>query len=65
MAMTQTTKAEIRTKTLGNSDMELTSIGFGAWAIGGGEYAFGWGSQEDQDSIAAIQKAVDVGVSAG
>lgn len=42
--------------------MELTAIGFGAWAVGGGEYAYGWGSQEDTDSIAAIQKAVDMGV---
>ena len=62
MTTTHVTKAEIETTTLGNSDMELTAIGFGAWAIGGGEYAFGWGSQEDTDSIAAIQKAVDVGV---
>lgn len=42
--------------------MQLTSIGFGAWAIGGGDWAFGWGSQDDKDSIAAIQKAVDLGV---
>ncbi len=62
MTMTQRTKAEIETKTLGNSDMELTAIGLGAWAIGGGEYAFGWGSQEETDSIAAIQKAIDMGV---
>ena len=62
MATTHSTKAEIETKTLGNSDMELTAIGLGAWAIGGGEYAFGWGSQEDKESIAAIQKAIDMGV---
>ena len=62
MATTQRTKAEIETKTLGNSDMELTAIGFGAWAVGGGEYAFGWGSQEDADSIAAIQTAVNMGM---
>ncbi len=62
MTTTHLTKAEIETKTLGNSDMELTSIGLGAWAIGGGEYAFGWGSQEDAESIAAIQKAIDMGV---
>ena len=62
MTMTHVTKAEMQTKNLGNSDLELTAIGFGAWAIGGGEYAFGWGSQEDNDSIAAIQKAIDVGV---
>lgn len=62
MATTHSTKAEIQTKNLGNSEMELTSIGLGAWAIGGGEYAFGWGSQDEAESIAAIQKAIDVGV---
>ncbi len=62
MTTTQRTKAEIETKTLGNSDMELTAIGFGAWAVGGGEYAFGWWSQEDAESIAAIQKVIDMGV---
>ncbi len=62
MVTTQHTKAEIETKTLGNSDMELTAIGFGAWAIGGGEYAYGWGSQEDAASVAAIQKAINMGV---
>ena len=62
MTTTHVTKAEIETKNLGNSDMELTAIGFGAWAVGGGEYAYGWGSQEDHDSIAAIQKAIDMGV---
>lgn len=41
--------------------MVLTSIGFGAWAIGGGDYQFGWGTQEDQDSIDAIHKAIDLG----
>jgi aryl-alcohol dehydrogenase-like predicted oxidoreductase len=41
--------------------MALTSIGFGAWAIGGGDYQFGWGTQEDQDSIDAIHRAIDLG----
>lgn len=49
-------------KRLGNSDMELTPIGFGAWAIGGGDWAFSWGPQDDNDSIAAIHKAVDLGI---
>ena len=53
------------TKILGNSDMALTAVGFGAWAIGGADYAFGWGSQEDTDSIGAIRKAVDLGVNLG
>ncbi len=50
------------TKQLGNSDMQLTAIGFGAWAIGGGGWQFGWGHQEDQDSIAAIRRSLDAGV---
>jgi aryl-alcohol dehydrogenase-like predicted oxidoreductase len=50
------------TKKLGNSDMQLTSIGFGAWAIGGGNGQFGWGHQEDQDSIDAIRRSLEAGV---
>jgi len=49
-------------KRLGNSDMEITPIGFGAWAIGGGDWAFSWGPQNDNDSIAAIHKALDLGI---
>jgi len=52
----------MRTKRLGNTNLEISTIGFGAWAIGGGDYAFGWGPQEDQESIKAIHKALDVGV---
>lgn len=47
---------------LGNSELEITPIGFGAWAIGGGDYAFGWGPQDDADSIAAIEHAVNSGI---
>jgi aryl-alcohol dehydrogenase-like predicted oxidoreductase len=47
---------------LGNSDLEITSIGLGAWAIGGGGWEFGWGPQDDRDSIAAIHEALDRGV---
>jgi aryl-alcohol dehydrogenase-like predicted oxidoreductase len=50
------------TKQLGNSDLQLTSIGFGAWAIGGGGWQFGWGHQEDRDSIDAIHRSLDAGV---
>lgn len=49
-------------KRLGNSELEITPVGFGAWAIGGGEWAFAWGEQDDRDSVAAIEKAVDVGI---
>jgi aryl-alcohol dehydrogenase-like predicted oxidoreductase len=49
-------------KTLGNSDLQLTPIGFGAWAIGGGNWEFAWGPQDDDESIAAIHRALDLGV---
>lgn len=52
----------MQTRQLGNSDMQITPVGFGAWAIGGGEWEFGWGSQEDNDSIKAIHRAIDLGV---
>ena len=50
------------TKRLGNSDMELTPIGIGAWAMGGGGWKFGWGPQDDAESVAAIHAALDHGV---
>ncbi|MDR3013687.1 MAG: aldo/keto reductase [Chitinispirillales bacterium] len=46
---------------LGNSDLEITRVGIGAWAIGG-SWQWGWGHQNDDDSIAAIRRAVDLGV---
>jgi len=49
-------------RTLGNSDLQLSSIGFGAWAIGGGDWAYAWGPQDDNDSIAAIHRALDLGI---
>ncbi len=49
-------------KRLGNSDMEITSIGVGAWAMGGGGWEFGWGPQDDANSISAIHAALDAGV---
>lgn len=42
--------------------MWLTPVGFGAWAVGGGDWAYSWGPQDDKDSIAAIHKAIDLGV---
>jgi aryl-alcohol dehydrogenase-like predicted oxidoreductase len=49
-------------KKLGNSDLEITSIGVGAWAMGGGGWAFSWGPQDDNESIAAIRAAFEKGV---
>jgi aryl-alcohol dehydrogenase-like predicted oxidoreductase len=49
-------------KKLGNSDLELTPIGFGSWAVGGGDWQFSWGPQDDNDSIAAIHKALELGI---
>lgn len=51
----------METRRLGNSDLDITVIGFGAWAIGGG-WKFGWGPQEDTDSIGAIHEALEAGV---
>ena len=50
------------TKQLGNSDLELTAVGFGAWAIGGGDWQYAWGPQEDRKSIEAIHRALDAGI---
>jgi aryl-alcohol dehydrogenase-like predicted oxidoreductase len=58
--MTQSTTASLRT--LGNSDLQLTPIGFGAWAIGGGNWEYTWGPQDDNESIAAIHRALNLGV---
>lgn len=52
----------MQTRKMGNTDVELTVIGFGAWAIGGGKWQFGWGPQDDKESIAAIQKGLDLGI---
>jgi aryl-alcohol dehydrogenase-like predicted oxidoreductase len=52
----------LATKQLGNSDLHITPIGFGAWAIGGGDWQFSWGHQEDDDSVAAIRRALELGV---
>jgi len=50
------------TTRLGQTDMHLTRVGFGAWAIGGGGWTFAWGNQDDTESIGAIRKAVESGV---
>lgn len=52
----------MKTKQLGNSDLRITRIGFGAWAIGGSGWEFGWGEQDDKASIDAIHRALELGV---
>lgn len=52
----------MQTRYLGNSDLQITPVGIGAWAMGGGDWAFSWGRQEDDQSIAAIHAALDAGV---
>src|SRR6267378_2965012 len=52
----------MRTRKLGNSNMDITPVGFGAWALGGGGWQFGWGPQDDNDSIAAIHRSLELGV---
>jgi aryl-alcohol dehydrogenase-like predicted oxidoreductase len=52
----------MRTTELGSTGMEITRVGFGAWAIGGGGFEWSWGAQEDEESIAAIHHALELGV---
>jgi aryl-alcohol dehydrogenase-like predicted oxidoreductase len=50
------------TRQLGNSDLHITPIGYGAWAIGGGNWEFAWGSQDDDESVQTIERALDAGI---
>jgi aryl-alcohol dehydrogenase-like predicted oxidoreductase len=52
----------METRKLGNSDIKITPVGYGAWAIGGSGWEFAWGAQDDADSIAAIHRALELGV---
>ena len=52
----------MQTRRLGNSDLYITPVGYGAWAIGGGGWQFAWGTQDDNDSITAIHRALELGV---
>lgn len=53
---------DLPTRPLGSSGMEITTVGFGAWAIGGGDWAFSWGPQDDEVSIATMRHALERGV---
>jgi aryl-alcohol dehydrogenase-like predicted oxidoreductase len=52
----------MQTRKLGNSDLHITRVGYGAWAIGGSGWQFAWGSQDDNDSVAAIHRSLELGV---
>jgi aryl-alcohol dehydrogenase-like predicted oxidoreductase len=54
--------AKLPTRQLGTSDLDITVVGFGAWATGGGGWAYGWGPQDDDQSLAAMNRALDLGV---
>jgi aryl-alcohol dehydrogenase-like predicted oxidoreductase len=56
------TATQLRSAQLGQTGLEITRLGLGAWAIGGGGWEFGWGPQEDDESISAIHRALDLGV---
>jgi aryl-alcohol dehydrogenase-like predicted oxidoreductase len=52
----------LATVELGNTGLQITRIGFGAWALGGGGWQFGWGPQDDEESIATIHRALELGI---
>src|SRR4051794_41119724 len=53
---------QLATTELGSTGLEITRVGFGAWAIGGGGWEFGWGAQDDEQSIDAIHHALELGI---
>ena len=55
-------RTQLKTTQLGTTGLEITRVGLGAWAIGGGGYDWGWGTQEDDESIAAIHHALELGI---
>lgn len=55
-------KSEFPKRPLGSSGMAITTVGFGAWATGGGGWSYGWGPQDDSSSIAAMRRAIELGV---
>src|SRR5487761_1507990 len=52
----------LKKRTLGSSGIDITTVGLGTWAIGGGGWLFGWGQQDDDGSIAAIRRGVELGI---
>jgi aryl-alcohol dehydrogenase-like predicted oxidoreductase len=60
--MTWQKENRMRTRTLGNTGLQLTTIGIGTWAIGGGDWLFGWGPQDEREAIEAIRRGVELGI---
>jgi aryl-alcohol dehydrogenase-like predicted oxidoreductase len=60
--MTSATHRNLSTAPFGTTGMVITRVGFGAWAVGGGDWAYAWGPQDDDEAIAAIRHAVESGV---
>jgi aryl-alcohol dehydrogenase-like predicted oxidoreductase len=52
----------VQTRPLGDSGLELTTVGLGTWAIGGGDWKFGWGRQDESDAVAAVVRAIELGI---
>src|SRR5947209_8617501 len=50
------------TRQLGKTDLQITPLGLGTWAMGGGKWQFGWGEQDDQESIATVHRALELGM---
>lgn len=59
---TYSAETSLATRQLGKSDLQLTPIGYGAWAIGGGNWEFAWGAQDDEESVRTIERALDAGI---
>jgi aryl-alcohol dehydrogenase-like predicted oxidoreductase len=55
-------ETQLATTELGSTGLQITRVGFGAWAIGGGGWEGGWGPQDDDESIAAIHHALELGI---
>jgi aryl-alcohol dehydrogenase-like predicted oxidoreductase len=55
-------EAALEMRTFGKTDMKITPVGFGSWAIGGGGWAAAWGPQDDEEAVGAIRRAVELGM---
>jgi aryl-alcohol dehydrogenase-like predicted oxidoreductase len=55
-------RTNLQKRPFGNTDMQITPVGYGSWALGGGNWVYSWGPQDDRESIAAIHHALDLGI---